>query len=144
LEILSIRLRNTGLKDNFSKCEFGAANVSYLGYRLTPDGILQVSNKLRAIRESKAPNTVQEISNSCASAIFWSHVSNFITISATLNRLTSKEANWKGVDLPESCMEPSLKKTLISQPIGDYPSKHRPSSLIVDTSTGADKLIVLL
>jgi hypothetical protein len=39
VEKLFLGLRNTGLKVNLSKCEFGATNVSYLGYRLTPDGI---------------------------------------------------------------------------------------------------------
>ncbi len=36
LEKLFKRLRNANLKVNLSKCEFGATNVSYLGYRLTP------------------------------------------------------------------------------------------------------------
>ena len=40
LELLFNRLRNTNLKVNLPKCKFGADNVSYLGFRLTPDGIL--------------------------------------------------------------------------------------------------------
>ncbi len=35
LKQLLIILMNTGLKVNFSKSEFGATNVSYLGYKLT-------------------------------------------------------------------------------------------------------------
>ena len=34
------RMRNANLKLNPAKCEFGAVNVQYLGFRLTPDGIL--------------------------------------------------------------------------------------------------------
>jgi hypothetical protein len=45
LEKLFHRLRNTNLKVNLKKCEFGADNVSYLGYRLTPDGILPRKDK---------------------------------------------------------------------------------------------------
>ncbi len=44
LEKLFCRLRNTGLKANISKCEFGYNNVSYLGSRLTPFGILQTQS----------------------------------------------------------------------------------------------------
>ena len=40
LELLFNRLRAAGLKVNLSKCEFGAINVNYLGYCLTPEGIL--------------------------------------------------------------------------------------------------------
>jgi hypothetical protein len=40
LEKLFNRLRNTYLKANLKKGKFGADNVSYLGYRLTPEGIL--------------------------------------------------------------------------------------------------------
>jgi hypothetical protein len=70
------------------------------------------------------------------------HDRNFATISAPLNRLTSKESTWKGKDLPENYKEAiiSLKNSLISQPIVDYPRKDRPFSLIVDASTGTDKI----
>ncbi len=45
------------------------------------------------------------------------------TISAPLNRLTSKEVNGKGDKLSENCTEAfnSLKISLISKPIVDYP-----------------------
>jgi hypothetical protein len=48
--------------------------------------------------------------------------------SAPLNRLTSKEANWKEGGLPQNCLEAfnSLKQSLILEPIVDYPRKHRP------------------
>jgi hypothetical protein len=61
LEKLFIRLRNARLKVNKAKRDFGAANVSYLRYRLTPYRILPGYDKLRAVRNSEAPSTVQEI-----------------------------------------------------------------------------------
>jgi hypothetical protein len=44
-----------GLKANLSKCEFGSNNVSYLGYRLTPLGILPGADKLKAVGNSEPP-----------------------------------------------------------------------------------------
>ena len=41
LELLFNRLRNTNLKVNLPKCEFGVDNVSYLGFRLTPEASCQ-------------------------------------------------------------------------------------------------------
>ena len=52
LVALFARLRNANLKVNLKECEFGADNVSYLGYRLTPEGILPGSDKLKAVRDS--------------------------------------------------------------------------------------------
>jgi hypothetical protein len=40
LEKLFNRLRNLNLKMILKKCNFGADNVSYFGYRLIPDKIL--------------------------------------------------------------------------------------------------------
>ena len=61
LEVLFNRLRTAGLKVNLDKCKFGANNVNYLGYRLTPEGILPGLDKLKAVRDSKMPTNVQEI-----------------------------------------------------------------------------------
>jgi hypothetical protein len=61
LEKLFCKLRNTGLKANISKCEFGSNNVSYLGYRLTPLGILPEADKLKAVRNSEPPKNVHEV-----------------------------------------------------------------------------------
>jgi hypothetical protein len=41
-----------------TKSKFGAINVSYLGYRLTPDGILSGFYKLKAVIGCKAPGSV--------------------------------------------------------------------------------------
>jgi hypothetical protein len=61
LEKLFCRQRNTGLKANISKCEFGSNNVSYLGYRLTPLGILPWADKLKAVRNSEPPMNIHEV-----------------------------------------------------------------------------------
>jgi hypothetical protein len=53
LEKLFNRLRKTNLKVKLKKCEFGADNVSYLNYRLTPEGILPGSDKLKVINDSE-------------------------------------------------------------------------------------------
>jgi hypothetical protein len=58
LEKLFNRLRNANLKVNLSKCEFHATNVSYLGNRLIPEGVLPGADKLKAMRDSKPPSTI--------------------------------------------------------------------------------------
>jgi hypothetical protein len=61
LENLFCRLRNTGLKANINKCEFGSNNVSHLGYRLPPLGILPGAGNLKAVRDSEPPKNIPEV-----------------------------------------------------------------------------------
>jgi hypothetical protein len=42
---------------NLKKCQFGADNMSYLSYMLTPDGILPGCDKLKAIKNSEPPKS---------------------------------------------------------------------------------------
>ena len=78
LVALFARLRNANLKVNLKKCEFGADNVSYLGYRLTPEGILPGSDKLKAVRDSEPPKTVHQVRQFMGLCNFFrSHVKNF-------------------------------------------------------------------
>jgi hypothetical protein len=70
LEISFNRLRNAGLKVNLAKCKFEATNVSYSEYRLTTVGILPGSDRLKAVRNSKALSTAQEIRQFMGSKFF--------------------------------------------------------------------------
>ena len=117
LELLFNRLRNTNLKVNLPKCEFGADNVSYLGFRLTPEGILPGADKLKAVRDSKPPSSVHEVRQFMGLCNFFrSHVKNFAQIGSPLHKLTSKETHWKGGQLPPDCLAAysSLKQALCS------------------------------
>ena len=141
LKLLFQRLRQVGLKANLKKCEFGATNVSYLGFRLTPDGILPGIDKLKVIREAKPPTTVTEIRQFLGLCNFFrTHVKSFALISSPLSQLTCKAANWRNGILPPSARRAfeTLRKALISEPVVAYPRRNRPYSLIVDASTGGE------
>jgi hypothetical protein len=58
LQKLFHRLRHFKLKLNLDKCFFGSDSVSYLGYKLTPKGILPGLDKLQAIRDAKPPTSL--------------------------------------------------------------------------------------
>ena len=61
LQQLFDRLRKTNLKVNLAKCQFGSTDVAYLGFRLTPKGILPGVDKLHAVRDSKPPTDVRQV-----------------------------------------------------------------------------------
>ena len=90
---------------NILKCDFGASNISYLGYSRTPDKILPGSDKLKAVKDSEAQSTIQEIRQFMGLCNFFcTHVRSFATVSATLNRQISKVAKCKGGGLPQNCL----------------------------------------
>jgi hypothetical protein len=61
LQTLFNRLRAANLKLNIEKCEFGSENVTYLGFRLTPQGILPGTDKLAAVRNATPPTNVHQV-----------------------------------------------------------------------------------
>ena len=133
------RLRKTGLKVNLKKCNFGSNNVSYLGFRLTPEGILPGLDKLQAVRDAKPPTNVHQVRQFLGLCNFFrSHVRNFSAIANPLNQLTRKDSVWRGGVLNDNALKAfnELKTALCSEPVVAYPRKDRPYSLIVDAATG--------
>ena len=124
LQKLFHRLRFYQLKLNLSKCFFGATNVSCLGYRLTPEGILPGSDKLQAIRDAKLPTSLSEVRAFLGLCNFFrSHVRRFAALAAPLIKLTMKEAAWRGPSLPDEAIQSfwALQEALISEPAVKYP-----------------------
>ena len=142
LQLLFDRLRQANLKLNLQKCHFGSTNVSYLGFRLTPAGILPGLDKLAAVKNSQPPKNVHQIRQFLGLANFFrTHIRNFSLISSPLNNLTRKDVAWRGGPLPPDALNAfnELRSALCSEPIVNYPRKDRPYSVIVDAALGNDK-----
>jgi len=133
------RLRNINIKLNAAKCTFGATDVNYLGFRLTPKGILPGTDKLKAVRDMPPPSSVTHVRQFLGLCnYFRTHVRNFAQISSPLNRLTSKKTGWAGGPLPPDAKAAfhTLKAALCSNPVVAYPKITKPFILIVDAATG--------
>jgi hypothetical protein len=115
LEQLFIRLQKHGLNINLPKSFFGAVEVSYLGFRLTPQGITPGTDKLKAVHE------VRQFLGLCN--FFRGHVRNFAQITAPLNALTRKDCPWKTGPMPPEADKAfrELRTILISKPLVHYP-----------------------
>jgi hypothetical protein len=101
LQSLFDQLRKANLKLNLTKCNFGSTNVTYLGFRLTPEGILPGSDKLAAVKNATPPKKVHQIRQFLGLANFFrTHIRNFALISSLLNVLTRKDSHWKGGPFP--------------------------------------------
>jgi len=142
LRLVFDRLRANNLKVNLKKCEFGSPNVSYLGFRLTPEGIKPGLDKLKAVGKTLPPTSVKEVRQFLGLCNFFrSHVKNFALITHPLTKLTTKESPWKRGPLQPEALKAfrELQTILCSEPVIDYPRKNRQYVLITDASFGDEK-----
>jgi len=133
------RLKQFGLKVNLKKCAFAAEKISYLGFTLTPQGVLPGQEKLTAVAQFPEPNTVKQIREFTGLANYFRHmIPNYALIAGHLSALTRKDTEWKGGPLPEKAHQAfkSLQKALCQAPILAFPRPDRPMTLATDASTG--------
>ena len=55
------RLEKAGIRLKRSKCVFQAPEVTYLGHRITRDGIYPLKEKVKAIQDSPRPTSLKEL-----------------------------------------------------------------------------------
>ena len=97
LQTVFNRLRATGLKANFKKCHFCSPTIAYLGFQLTPHGVLPGKDKLAAVTQAKPPKYVHQIRQFLGLVNFFrTHVQNFSMIASPLTQLTRKDILWRG------------------------------------------------
>jgi putative transposase len=61
LDALLQRLIQHGIKINLDKCVFTSKEVSYLGFRLTEEGVKPGPDKLKVVRDAKPPESTREV-----------------------------------------------------------------------------------
>ena len=130
------RLRHTQLKLRAEKCTFAAKEVSYLGHRVTSEGLLPDPTLLAAIQEiGLPPKTATEVRSFLGLAGYYQrYVKNFANIAGPLHALTRKDAvfHWS----PE-CQDAfdCLKTLITTSPITAFPDFNLPFRLYTDAST---------
>ena len=141
-EVLT-RLSKHNLKANLKKCAFGATETMYLGFRLTENGIIPGTDKLKAVKEAQPPNSVKQVRQFLGLCNFFrGHIQHFAQLTAPLTHLTKKDAGWKHGVLPEAALRAfrQLQSLLCSEPVLSYPRKGRTYALITDASFGDEKI----
>jgi hypothetical protein len=101
----------------------GSTEVSYLGFKLTPDSIKPGSDKLKAVAGAIPPNDITQVRAFLGLCNFFLvHVRNFAQIVAPLNLLMTNTCKWKGGPLPTNAEQAfkELKSVLISELVVHY------------------------
>ena len=123
------------LKHVTEKCTFAAKEVSYLGHRVTSEGLLPDPTLLAAIREIAPLKNATEVRSFLGLAGYYRrYVKNFAAIAGPLHALTRKEAvfHW-GPDCQDAFDR--LKTLLTTSPITAFLDFSLPFRLYTDAST---------
>ncbi len=128
------KLEAAGLKLKPQKCEFFKDSIKYLGHIISAEGVSPDKDKVKAIQEMDAPETVRHVRSFLGVAGYYRRfISQFADLAKPLTSLTKKNAHFVwGTVQDESFRE--LKSRLVTAPILSYPDVNAPYNLYTDAS----------
>ena len=113
---------------------WGSSSTTYLGFQYSPQGVTPSQEKTKAIAEWPVPQNIKELRSFLGLANFYRNfVPGFADISAPLTDLRSSKATFTWEAKHQSAFD-TLKQSLMSPPILDYPRKHDHFTLTTDAS----------
>ena len=126
------RLRHANLKLGAEKCTFAEKEVSYLGHRVTAEGLWPDSALLAAIRDIPPPKTATEVCSFPGLAGYYRrYVKNFAAIAGPLHALTRKDAVFHRSAECQTAFN-RLKTLLTTSPITAFPDFSQAFRLYTD------------
>ena len=128
------RLRRANLKLGARKCHLAAKEVSFLGYKFTPEGLEPEPWLLEAISKLPPPINVAEVRSFLGLVGYYRRfVKKFSDKAAPLNVLLRKDQAWKWTPECQNAFE-TLKGEIASRPVSAYPDFSKPFRLYTDAS----------
>ena len=134
LERILVRLRQAGLKVNANKSFFAKAELEYLGYWITRDGIKPLPDKVKAILAIDAPRTRKELRSFIGIVNYyrdmWVRRSHVL---APLASLTSNKTKWSWGPQQDIAFN-TAKKVIAREVMLAYPDFTKPFVIHTDAS----------
>ena len=128
------RLRRANLKLGAHKCNLAAREVSFLGYKVTPEGLEPEPKLMEAISKLPPPINVAEVRSFLGLVGYYRRfIKRFSDKAAPLNALLHKEQVWKWTPECQNAFE-TLKGEIASRPVSAYPDFSKPFRLYTNAS----------
>lgn len=131
LESLFKQFERYNLTINMTKCVFGKAEIDFLGYHVTSDGIRPLDDKVKAVNEFPRPNNIDELRRFLGMVNFYrSHIPNAVSSQSILTSFIhgSKKKDktpiaWTpDAELAfEECKASLCDAVMLSHPVADAP-----------------------
>ena len=128
------KLESAGFTLRRSKCLFGHSSTTYLGFHYSPQGVRPSAEKTKIIAEWPTPQNPKELRSFLGLANFYRNfVPGFADIAAPLTDLTSSKATFTW-EMKHQAAFDTLRQSLMSPPVLDYPRRHDHFTLTTDAS----------
>ena len=131
------RLVENHLYVKAEKCEFGVESTTFLGHVISTAGISMDPTRIRTILDWPAPTSLKQLFKFMGFAnAYRRYISDYATVTAPLNRLTTKLAVSQPFHLDEAALEAfhSLKSRFTSPPLLRHFDQSRPTVIETDSS----------
>ncbi len=136
------RLCANSLFAHADKCEFHVTSCEYLGYMLSPEGLMMAFNKVQIIQDWPEPQKVKDIQSFLGFTNFYHcFICKYSWIAVLLTRLTRKGVPWHFTDECHSAFQ-TLKKAFTMAPVLTHWLPDTP--IIVETDTSDYALAAVL
>ena len=128
------KLREEKLYAKMSKCEFGLAEIEYLGVTVGPGGVRMNDDKVKAIKEWPTPKGKPEIRSFLGLAGYYRRfVEKFAHRVAPMSDLLKKEAAWTWGPAQQQAFE-DIKAAMTSGPVLAVADQSLPYEVYTDAS----------
>ena len=127
-------LKDAGLKVNAKKSFFGKAELEYLGYWITREGIQPVPTKVDAIQNIQPQETKRQLRRFVGMVNYYQDMGiRRSELLAPLTNLMSKEAKYKWTPEHQHAFE-QVKKVVSKETLLAYPDFNKPFEIHTDAS----------
>ncbi len=128
------RLRTANLKLSPEKCDLFKSEITFLGFKVSGDGIKPCTRNVDKVKNWPTPTNVSQVRGFCGLASYYRRfIHNFSIIAAPLYELTQKDASFVWSDKCNQAFQ-TLKNALTSAPIVAHPDFKLPWLLYTDAS----------
>ena len=136
LELVFLRMRQSGLQLKASKCKLLQKQTVFLGHLITPNGITCDPDKIKAIKDWPQPQDKTELKSFLGlTGYYRKMVPAYAELAIPLTRLTKKKVKFHWGPEQESAFE-KLKNCLIQPPVLAFPLEDGGSFLMDCDASG--------
>ena len=127
------KLEDSCLTLNLEKCEFYKKEIKFYGLRFTKDGVSPTEERVRALKECKAPTDVKSL-RSFLCTVLWSSrfMRDVCSVAAPLWHLTKDGVPWQWTEVEQRAFE-ALRELITTKCMG-YFRKDWETEVITDAS----------
>ncbi|CAC5372522.1 unnamed protein product [Mytilus coruscus] len=124
------RAREYNLKLSAGKCKISKPEVTYVGHRLTREGVKPDPEKIRAVNKMPKPECVKDLQTFMG---FIQYLGKYVNSQCTVKNTPRKKTVWHWDEIQETGFQ-KLKEMAINAPLLQYYDPNKPLTLSVDAS----------